>query len=89
MEKVWTVLAGLVLASALCLPARALTGQEVLERQEALIDVEGLQRAAAESGGEAQYGASLDEGLEALLDTGTRELGVRCAPRPGPGRCCW
>ena len=78
MEKVWTVLAGLVLASALCLPARALTGQEVLERQEALIDVEGLQRAAAESGGEARYGASLDEGLEALLDT-----------RPGPGRCCW
>ncbi len=85
MEKVWTVLAGLVLASALCLPARALTGQEVLERQEALIDVEGLQRAAAESGGEAQYGASLDEGLEALLDTGTRELGgaVRTAARSG------
>ena len=47
MEKVWTVLAGLVLASALCLPARALTGQVVLERQVALIDVEGLQRAAA------------------------------------------
>ena len=85
MGRAWAVLAGLALLSALCLPARALTGQEALERQEELIDLEGLQRAAEESGSTAQYGASLDEGLEALLDTGTRELGgaVRKAARSG------
>lgn len=60
MEKVWTVLTALALLPVLCLPARALTGQEAVERQEALIDVDGLRRAAAESGGTAEYGASLD-----------------------------
>ena len=85
MEKVWTVLTALALLPVLCLPARALTGQEAVERQEALIDVDGLRRAAAESGGTAEYGASLDEGLEGLLDTGTKELGsaVRRAARSG------
>lgn len=85
MKNVWTVLAVLALLPALCLPARALTGREALERQEELVDVEGLRRAAADSGGTAEYGASLDEGLEDLLDTGTRELGsaVRRAAHSG------
>ena len=85
MEKMWAAAAALALLPLLCLPARGLTGQEALERQEELIDVEGLRRAAEDSGGTARYGASLDEGLEALLDTGTRELGgaVRTAARSG------
>ena len=79
------VLLVLALASALCLPARALTGEEALRRQEELVDVDGLQRAAEQNGGQAEYGATLDEGLEALLDTGTRELSgaVRTAARSG------
>ena len=83
MEKMWAAAAALALLPLLCLPARGLTGQEALERQEELVDVEGLRRAAEDSGGTAQYGASLDEGLEALLDTGTRELGGAVRP-PAP-----
>ena len=85
MDKRWGVLLALVLLPVLCIPARALTGEEILQRQEELIEVDELQRAAEENGGEAEYGASLDEGLENLLDTGTKELGgaVRRAARSG------
>ena len=85
MGTVRKVLLGLVFLSALCLPGRALTAPEVLERQEELVDVDGLRRAAEDSGGSAEYGASLDDGLESLLDTGTKELrgAVRRAARSG------
>ena len=79
------MLLALLLLSALILPARAAAGGEALRRQGELIEVDELQRAAERSGGTAEYGAGLDEGLEALLDTGTRELGgaVRTAARSG------
>ncbi len=85
MRRKWAVLIALLALPALCAPALALTGQEALERQEELIQVDELQRAAEQSGGQAQYGDSLDEGLENLLDTGTQELGgaVRTAARSG------
>ena len=85
MGRQRAVLAAVALVSVLCLPAQALTGEEALRRQEELIDVEGLRRAAEDSGGTARYGASLDEGLENLLNTGTQELGgaVRRAARSG------
>lgn len=85
MKRVWVVLTALLALPALWLPARALTGDDVLQRQEELIEVDELQRSAEENGGEAEYGASLDEGLESLLDTGTRELSgaVRRAARSG------
>ena len=85
MKRKWAVLIALLALPALCAPAQALTGQEALERQEELIQVEELQRAAEQNGGQAQYGDSLDEGLENLLDTGTQELGgaVRTAARSG------
>lgn len=83
MRKIWTALLALALLPALCLPALALGAGEALERQEELADVDGLRRSAAENGGEARYGATLDEGLEDLLDTGTREVrgAVRRAAR--------
>ena len=80
-------LAGLafVLLAALCLPVRALTPDEVLDMQSDKLDLDGLERAAVEQGGTAEYGASLDEGLAELIDTGTRELSgiVRRAVRSG------
>ncbi len=85
MRRRWGAWLALALLALLCLPARALTGQEALEGQEELVDVDALRRAAQESGGGAQYGATLDQGLESLLDTGTRELGgaLRKAGRSG------
>lgn len=85
MGKGWGAALALLLLPGLFLPAWALTGQEAVERQELLLEVDELQRAAEENGGTAQYGISLDEGLEGLLDTGTRELGgaVRTAARSG------
>ena len=90
MGNMRAVLLALALVPALCLPARALTGEEALRRQEELVGVDELQRAAEQNGGEAEYGAALDEGLEALLDTGTRELSgaVRTAARSGALLLC-
>lgn len=83
MGKRWIL--ALLLLPALILPAGALTGEEALRRQESELELDELQRAAAEGGSETEYGASLDEGLESLLETGTRELGgvVRTAARSG------
>ena len=73
----------LLILLTLCLPANALSGEEALRRQQELIEVDELRRSAQENGGELEYGISLNEGLEQLLDTGTRELGgsVRKAAR--------
>ena len=74
-----------LLLAALCLPAQALTAEEALSVQEERLELDKLERSAAENGGTAEYGAGLDEGLVSLLDTGTRELGgvVRRAARSG------
>ena len=71
------------LLAALCLPAQAAAADEVLITQEEGLELDKLERSAAENGGMADYGTGLDEGLAELLDTGTRELGsvVRRAVR--------
>ena len=74
MGRRWMPALLLLLLPALLLPAHALTGEEALRRQEDALDLDGLWRAAEQNGGTAEYGASLDEGLDALLDTGVREL---------------
>ena len=74
-----------LLLPALCLPAWGVSSGEAQAIQEESIDLDGLERAAAEQGGTAEYGASLDEGLAELIDTGTRELSgvIRRAVRSG------
>ncbi len=85
MRRLWAVLWAVLTLCVSCVPAHALTGEEVLQRQEELLEVDELQRAAERDGSTAEYGASLDEGLGDLLDTGTQELGgvVRKAARSG------
>ena len=51
MDKRWGVLLAFALLLTLCLPAEALTGEDVLRRQEELIEVDELQRAAEEAPG--------------------------------------
>ncbi len=74
-----------LLLALLCLPARASSIGEARIIQEEDFGLDELERAAAEQGGTAEYGAALDDGLEALVDTGTRELGgiLRRAVRSG------
>ena len=74
-----------LLLALLCLPARASSIGEARIIQEEDFGLNELERAAAEQGGTAEYGAALDDGLEALVDTGTRELGgiLRRAVRSG------
>ena len=84
MRRMAVLLLPLLLA-ALCLPVRALTPGEAQAIQEEELDLDGLERAAAEQGGTAEYGADLDEGLAGLIDTGTRELSgiIRRSVRSG------
>lgn len=81
----WGLLVLPVLCLCLVLPARAAEEEDVLAAQEEALDVEGLERAARESGGEIAYGTGLEDGLEQLLDTGTGALNgvVRRAVRSG------
>ncbi|HIT31347.1 MAG TPA: stage III sporulation protein AE [Candidatus Enterenecus stercoripullorum] len=82
----WKVLALMpLLVWALVLPARAATQEEILSSQEEALDVDELERAAGESGGEIDYGTGLEEGLEQILDTGSQEIGgvVHRAVRSG------
>ena len=74
-----------LLLAVLCPRAWALTPDEVVSMYEEELEVDKLERSAAENGGMADYGAGLDEGLAGLLDTGTRELGgvIRRAVRSG------
>ncbi len=83
----WKILALTpLLVWTLVLPARAAVDQgEILAAQEEALDVDELERAAGESGGEIDYGTSLEEGLGQILDTGSQEIGsiVRRAVRSG------
>ena len=74
-----------LLVWALVLPAQAADQEEILSSQEEALDVDELERAAGESGGEIDYGTGLEEGLEQILDTGSQEIGgvVRRAVRSG------
>lgn len=82
--KAVLLLAPLLLA-ALFLPARAAALDRAQAVQEDELGLGELERAAEEQGGTAEYGASLDEGLAGLIDTGTQELAgvVRRAVRSG------
>ena len=83
----WKILALTpLLVWTLVLPARAAVDQgEILAAQEEALGVDELERAAGESGGEIDYGTSLEEGLGQILDTGSQEIGsiVRRAVRSG------
>lgn len=63
-----------LLLAVLCLPARASSPDDVLNIQIEGLELDELERSAAENGGTVGYGASLDEGLAELIDTGTQEL---------------
>lgn len=80
-----TVLLLPLMVCMLPLTARAAAAEDVLTVQEETVDVDGLERAAEDSGGMVEYGVDLDNGLETLIDTGTAELGgiVRRAVRSG------
>lgn len=47
---------------------------EVLDEQEKFADLDELERSAKRNGGIVDYGIGLDEGLEELLDTGSKEI---------------
>ena len=82
----WRVLALTpLLVLALVLPARAADQEDILAAQEEALDVDELERAAGESGGEIDYGTGWEEGLEQILDTGSQEIGgiVRRGVRSG------
>ena len=74
-----------LLVWALALPARAAREEDVLAAQEEALDVDELERAARENGGEIAYGTGLEDGLGQLLESGGRELGgvARRAARSG------
>lgn len=69
-----------LLLAVLMVPARAAEETDpmegVLERQSEALDLEGLERAAGEYGGEIAWmeEGSLEEGLRSVLDTGTSAL---------------
>lgn len=62
------------LLAVMCLPVQAASPGEVSGIQIEGLELDELERSAAENGGTVGYGTSLDEGLAELIDTGTREL---------------
>ena len=74
-----------ILLAALILPAHGATVEEILQKQEQVLDIGGLEQAAEEAGSNIEYGMSLDEGLSALVETGAAAAGgiVRTAVRSG------
>lgn len=67
------VLLLLLLLTAAVPAAEAETPDAVTAAQEAVIDLDGLERAAKQSGGSARYGETLDQGLDRLLSQGAQE----------------
>ncbi len=76
--------AALLVLLALMAPARAADAGEGFQERP-IIDTDELQRAAEDSGSDVEYGIGLDEGIEALIDTGSAEIHgiVRRAVRSG------
>ena len=81
--SVWILLPLLLLL--LSSPASAASAEETAEVYEKAADIDGLERAAKEAGGIAEYGVSLDEGLAELFEVGKKSAGgiVREAVRSG------
>lgn len=73
------------LLAVLLVPAYAMNVDEVLRQQENVLEIDELERAAEDAGGSAEYGASLDEGLKHLMETGASAAGgiIRGAVRSG------
>ncbi len=78
------LLAPLLLLSTV-LPAWGMSQEELMMRQEEVLRLDELERAASANGGTADYGIELEEGLAGLLNTGSREIRgvVRRAVRSG------
>lgn len=87
MKKYRICAAALALLALLCCPARAAETQDgVLTAQSEALDLQGLEQAAEEYGGQAvTTDTGLEEGLQAILDTGSEEVFgvVRKAVRSG------
>ena len=73
------------LLSGLCVPAAAVSVEEALQRQEESLEIEELEGAAKDAGSDVEYGVSLEEGLNGLLEQGTEAAGgiVRSALKSG------
>lgn len=74
-----------LLLAFLLLPASGTSAEQALNLQEETLEIEKLERAAEKAGGIAEYGATLDEGLAVLLETGRKSAGgiVKEALRSG------
>lgn len=81
--RLLTFLALLLMLLTCILPVRA-AGADI-GQEEPIVDVDELERAAEDSGSDVEYGLGLDEGIEALFDTGSREIHgiIRRAVRSG------
>lgn len=64
-----------VLLCLLLEPASASTVENIIQKQESALEIDELERAAEEAGGSVEYGVSLDDGLQALVETGTEAAG--------------
>lgn len=69
----------------LLMPAYAADTDKLISRQEEVLELDELERAAKNAGATAEYGVSLDDGLTGLLETGAEALGgiVRTALKSG------
>ena len=84
MNRFVCLCVALFLAMLLTVPASA-ARQDIMDRQEEALDVEGLERTARENGSPVSYGVGLDKGLSELWNSSRRELGgiVRRGIRSG------
>lgn len=75
----------LYLLGSLCAPARAISVDEALQRQEESLEIDELEEAANKAGSNVEYGVSLEEGLHDLLEQGTEAAGgiIRSALKSG------
>lgn len=73
------------LLSGICTSAHAVSVEEALQRQEETLEIDELEDAAHRAGGGAEYGVSLEDGLNDLLELGMDSAGgmIRSALKSG------
>lgn len=74
MKRIMGIVFLVPLVLFLILPARALSAEEITERQEDAAGIDELERSAKQNGGTVKYGVSFEEGLEELLEVGTGQV---------------
>lgn len=75
MRWLYTAAMLLFLLAILSRPAGAVSYEDAIRRQENALEVDELEDAANRAGSKIEYGISLDEGLNQLLEQGTEEAG--------------